>query len=159
MDTTPSETTMTKLLTAIVAALLTLSAVATSAEARCHHGRGFGFFRAVRHIAFHTPRHVPRRVVVVHRQAAVRVVERVVVEKEVTKPTPVTEEVAEIESENSSITAADEVAEEKTERVEKKVVEKSATKRNQKVAAASGLGCKSFFASVGMTLSVPCDQK
>jgi hypothetical protein len=86
-------------------------------------------------------------------------VERVVVEKEVTKPTPVTEEVADIESENSSITAADEVAEEKTERVEKKVVEKSATKRNQKVAAASGLGCKSFFASVGMTLSVPCDQK
>jgi hypothetical protein len=149
---------MTKLLTAIVATLLTLSAAATSAEAGCHHGRGFGFFRAVRHIAFHTPRHVPRRVVVVQREAPVRVVERVVVQKEVTKPTPATEEVADIESENSSITAADEVAEEET-RVETKVVEKSATKGDQKVAVASGLGCKSFFASVGMTLSVPCEQK
>ena len=123
---------MTKLLTAIVATLLTLSAAATSAEAGCHHGRGFGFFRAVRHIAFHTPRHVPRRVVVVQRQAPVRVVERVIVQKEVSKPAPVTEEVAEVESENSSITAADEVAEVKTEPVEKKVVEKSARRAIRK---------------------------
>jgi hypothetical protein len=121
--------------------------------------RGFGFFRAVRHIAFHTPRHEPRRVIIVQRRAPVREVERVVVQKEVTKPTPVTEEVAEVESENSSITASEEVAEVSTERVEEKLADKSTTKGNQKVAAAGGLGCKSFFASVGMTLSVPCDQK
>jgi hypothetical protein len=138
---------MTKLLTAIAATLLALSTLATGAEAGCHHG-GFGFFRAVRHIAFHSPRHTARRVVVVQRQAPVRVVERVVVQKEAAKPAQVTEEVAEVESENSSITASDEVADVKPPK-----------KANQKVAAAGDLGCKSFFASVGMTLSVPCNQK
>ena len=69
--------------------------------------------------------------------------------------------------ENSSITTEEKVAEidsrdrkEVAEiRREKKVAEKPAKKAEQKVAAAGDLGCKTFFATVGMTLSVPCGQK
>jgi hypothetical protein len=58
------------------------------------------------------------------------------------------------EVENSSIStdetvAVEKVAEVKVETPVKKQIE-------QKVASAKDLGCKTFFASVGMTLSVPC---
>ncbi len=73
------------------------------------------------------------------------------------EPIEEAENIAQIE--NSSITTEKKVAEVKTPKTEKKVAEKPAKKAEQKVATAGDLGCKTFFASVGMTLSVPCGQK
>ena len=73
------------------------------------------------------------------------------------EPIEETADVAQIE--NSSITTEEKVAEVKKPKTEKKVAEKPAKKAEQKVATAGDLGCKTFFASVGMTLSVPCGQK
>ena len=77
-----------------------------------------------------------------------------VAEKKVSKPqvvakTPIVEPDVIADSENSSISSEEKVAE--------AIVETPAKKPEQKVAtAAKDLGCKTFFASVGMTLSVPC---
>jgi septal ring-binding cell division protein DamX len=70
--------------------------------------------------------------------------------KRTAKPTTVAKSKPEArklaETEGSSATTADE-----------EEAESSTTGRKKKLATANELGCKSFFASAGMTLSVPCE--
>jgi hypothetical protein len=165
---------MTKLLTVIAATLLAIAAIATGAEAgfnvrlnaptgfsQVHKaGCGGAHVRAFRRrVVRQSVRRSKPKVQVASRSAS----KPAVVAKTVTKTEPVAtpaEEVAEFE--NSSIAAAAEkVAEAKIESPEKapaQIIAKAATDEPaQKVAAAlKDVGCKTFFASVGMTLSVPC---
>jgi len=103
---------------------------------------GGGGFRAYRKRSYQSvSRRVKRNVEVAARPAAKPAT--------VTKAEPealpeTTNETAEVE--NSSISTADgKVAEVKTAEPEKKI------------AVAKDVGCKKFFASAGMTLSVPCE--
>jgi len=174
MNTNPLETTMNKLLTVIAATLLAVTAIASGAEAgfnvRINAPTGFsevhkagcgggGASRANRRAAYQSVRRSKPRV-----QVASRTVSKpAVVAKAETEAPATAEPIEEAESiaqiENSSITTEKKVAEIQKPKTEKKVAEKPAKKAEQKVAAAGDLGCKTFFASVGMTLSVPCDQK
>jgi len=176
---------MTKLLTVIAATLLAIASVATGAEAafnvrlaapagfnQVHKtgcgGGGGGYRRAYRkRIVRQSVRRSAPKV-----QTASRVIEKpAVVTKAEPKAAPV-EKIAQTaaEFENSSISTAKEVA--KAE-VEAPVVEAAAQApvkaKPAKVAAVApeepakkvataikDIGCKSFFATVGMTLSVPC---
>ena len=162
---------MTKLLAAIAATFLAITAVASGAEAgfnvrinaptgfsEVHKagcgGGGGGYSRSYRRAAYQSVRRSKRRVEVASRKVS----KPAVVAKAEPKVEPVDaapeQTVAEVE--NSSISTAEvaveKVAEVKVEKPVKKQIE-------QKVASAKDLGCKTFFASVGMTLSVPCDQK
>ncbi len=164
---------MNKLLTAIAATFLAIGFVATGAEAGfnvrinapagfsevhkagCGGSSGGGYRRqAVRQ----SVRRTKPRVEVASRT----VVKRPVIAKVESKPDPVeaaADEVAAVE--NSSISVADEVAEAKVETpaeepVRKVVKAKSETPAQKVASAIKDVGCKSFFASVGMTLSVPC---
>lgn len=160
---------MTKLLAAIAATFLAITAMASGAEAgfnvrinaptgfsEVHKagcgGGGGGYGRSYRRAAYQSIRRTKRRVEVASRKVS----KPVVVAKAEPKVEPVeaTPEQTVAEVENSSIStdetvAVDKVAEVKVEKPVKKQIE-------QKVASAKDLGCKTFFASVGMTLSVPC---
>jgi outer membrane biosynthesis protein TonB len=185
MNTNLLETTMNKQLTVIAATLLAVTAIASGAEAgfnvRIKAPAGFsevhkagcgggGGASSYRRAASQSVRRSKPRV-----QVASRTVSKpAVVAKAETEapaaaePAEEPEKVAKIE--NSSVTTEEEVAETDTPKTEKKVAEikkpkaekkiaeKSTKKAEQKVAAAGELGCKTFFASVGMTLSVPCDK-
>lgn len=173
---------MNKLLALLVAVVFALAALPSDAEAR----HGHGFFRVMRRLAFHHHHHhhphffprFRRRVVVVHEAPQPRVIERVVTRPAVVEPEPEAEpevETANVVRENSSIATSDDTAEAEPEakpvrKVAKAKVKTQETadsddneevgtpvKSKRKVAAAGELGCKSFFPSVGMTLSVPCD--
>jgi hypothetical protein len=159
---------MTKLLAAIAATFLAITAIASGAEAgfnvrinaptgfsEVHKagcgGGGGGYSRSYRRAAYQSVRRSKRRVEVASRKVS----KPAVVAKAEPKVEPVDaapeQTVAEVE--NSSI-STDEVAVEKVAEVK---VEKPVKKQiEQKVASAKDLGCKTFFASVGMTLSVPC---
>jgi hypothetical protein len=156
------ETTMTKLLTVIAATFLAIAAIASGAQAgfnvrinapagfselhKAGCGGGGGGYRSYRRSAYQSVRRTKRRV-----EVATRTVSKpAVVAKAEAKPAPKEETVEKVaEVENSSISSEEKVAE--------AIVETPAKKAEQKVAtAAKDLGCKTFFASVGMTLSVPC---
>jgi hypothetical protein len=155
------ETTMTKLLTVIAATFLAIAAIASGAQAgfnvRINAPAGFselhkagcgggGGYRSYRRSAYQSVRRTKRRVEVASRTVS----KPAIVAKAETKPAPKVETVEKVaEVENSSISLKEKVAE--------VTVETPAKKPEQKVAtAAKDLGCKTFFASVGMTLSVPC---
>jgi hypothetical protein len=173
------ETTMTKLLTVIAATLVAIASVATGAEAafnvrlaapagfnQVHKagcgGGGGGYRRAYRK---RVVRQSVRRSAPKVQTASRRIEKPAVVAKAEPKAAPV-EEIAQktSEFENSSISTSKEVAEVAVEApavvpVKKpaKIVAVPAEEPAQKVAAAiKDVGCKSFFATVGMTLSVPC---
>ncbi|MEO8421397.1 MAG: hypothetical protein ABI457_09405 [Hyphomicrobium sp.] len=157
---------MTKLLAAIAATFLAITAIASGAEAgfnvrinaptgfsevhKAGCGGGGGYARSYRRAAYQSVRRSKRRVEV----ASHKVSKPAVVAKAEPKVDPVAAEpeqtVAEVE--NSSI-SGDEVAVGKVADVKVEPVKKQV---EQKVASAKELGCKTFFASVGMTLSVPC---
>lgn len=162
---------MKKLLALLAAILLALAAIPTDAEAR--HGRGL--LRAMGHLAFHRHHHhhfdrPHRRRVVVVREVVRQpvVVRRVVTAPAVVEPEPEAEPV-DVVSENSSIATSDDVAEAEPEAKPVRKVAKAKVKKTEddeedeeekprrKVAAAGELGCKSFFPSAGVTLSVPCE--
>jgi hypothetical protein len=186
MNTNLWETTMTKLLAATAATLLAVTAIASGAEAgfnvRINAPAGFsevhkagcgggGGASSYRRAASQSVRRSKPRV-----QVASRAVSKPAVVAKAETEAPATAEPIEVAAkvakiENSSITTDEKVAEIdtpktekkvaeiKTPKAEKKVAEKPAKKAEQKVAAAGELGCKTFFATVGMTLSVPCGQK
>jgi hypothetical protein len=158
---------MTKLLAAIAATFLAITAIASGAEAgfnvrisaptgfsevhKAGCGGGSGYRRSNRRAAYQSVRRTKRRVEVASRKVS----KPTVVAKAEPKVEPIDaapeQTVAEVE--NSSISteegAVEKVAEVKVEKPVKKLIE-------QKIASAKDLGCKTFFASVGMTLSVPC---
>ncbi len=175
---------MTKLLT-VIAATLAVTAIASGAEAgfnvhikapaafsEVHKaGCGGGGASSYRRAASQSVRRSKPRV-----QVASRTVSKpaVVAKAETEAPAaaePIEEAAKVAKIENSSITTDEKVAEVdtpkteknvaeiKTPKAEQKVAEKPAKKAEQKVATAGDLGCKTFFATVGMTLSVPCGQK
>ena len=165
---------MNKLLAAIAATLLAVTAIASGAEAgfnvrinapagfsevhKAGCGGGGGISRSYRRAASQSVRRSKPRVQVASRTVAKpAVVAKAETEAPAAEPIEETADVAQIE--NSSITTEEKVAEVKKPKTEKKVAEKPAKKAEQKVATAGDLGCKTFFASVGMTLSVPCGQK
>jgi hypothetical protein len=174
INTNLLETTMNKLLTVIAATLLAVTAIASGAEAgfnvrikspagfsevhKAGCGGGGGASRSYRRAAYQSVRRSKARVHVATRTVS----KAAVVAKAETEAPAVAEPIEEAENiaqiENSSITTEKKVAEIKTPKTEKKVAEKPAKKAEQKVATAGDLGCKTFFASVGMTLSVPCDK-
>ena len=161
---------MNKLLTVIAATFLAIGAIGSGAEAgfnvrinapagfsevhKAGCGGGGGYSRAYRRSAYQSVRR-KRRVEVASRTVS----KPAVVAKVETKPAPVeapAEKLAEIEN-SSIVSAADKVAEAKIESPVKKPAETTTDQAAQKVASAiKDVGCKTFFASVGMTLSVPC---
>ena len=165
---------MNKLLTVIAATLLAVTAIASGAEAgfnvrikapadfsevhKAGCGGGGGASRVYRRARYQSVRRSkPRAEVASRTNSKPAVVAKAETEAPAAVPIEETADVAQIE--NSSITTEEKVAEVKKPKTEKKVAEKPAKKAEQKVATAGDLGCKTFFASVGMTLSVPCDQK
>jgi hypothetical protein len=159
---------MTKLLAAIAATILAITAIASGAEAgfnvrinaptgfsevhKAGCGGGGGYGRSYRRAAYQSVRRTKRRVEVASRKVSKPAV--VAKAEPKVEPVEVAPEQTVAEVENSSIStdetvAVDKVAEVKVEKPVKKQIE-------QKVASAKDLGCKTFFASVGMTLSVPC---
>jgi len=161
---------MNKLLTVIAATFLAIGAIGSGAEAgfnvrinapagfsevhKAGCGGGGGYSRAYRRSAYQSVRR-KRRVEVASRTVS----KPAVVAKVETKPAPV-EAPAEIEN-SSIVSAADKVAEAKIESPVKRpaqdAAETTTDQAAQKVASAiKDVGCKTFFASVGMTLSVPC---
>jgi hypothetical protein len=165
---------MNKLLTVIAATFLAIGAIGSGAEAgfnvrinapagfsevhKAGCGGGGGYSRAYRRSAYQSVRR-KRRVEVASRTVS----KPAVVAKVETKPSPVeapAEKLAEIEN-SSIVSAADKVAEAKIESPVKKpaqdAAETTTDQAAQRVASAiKDVGCKTFFASVGMTLSVPC---
>jgi len=161
---------MNKLLTVIAATFIAIGAIASGAEAgfnvrinapagfsevhKAGCGGGGGYSRAYRRSAYQSVRR-KRRVEVASRTVS----KPAVVAKVETKPAPV-EAPAEIEN-SSIVSAADKVAEAKivspVKRPAQDAAETTTDQAAQKVASAiKDVGCKTFFASVGMTLSVPC---
>jgi hypothetical protein len=158
---------MTKLLAAIAATFLAITAIASGAEAgfnvrinaptgfsevhKAGCGGGGGYGRSYRRAAYQSVRRTKRRVEVASRKVSKPAV--VAKAEPKVEPVDVAPEQTVAEVENSSISteegAVEKVAEVKVEKPVKKQIE-------QKVASAKDLGCKTFFASVGMTLSVPC---
>ena len=157
---------MNKLLTVIAATFLAIGAIASGAEAgfnvrinapagfsevhKAGCGGGGGYSRAYRRSAYQSVRRKRRVEVASHKVSKPAVVAKAEPKVEPVEAAP-EQTVAEVE--NSSISteegAVEKVAEVKVEKPVKKQIE-------QKVASAKDLGCKTFFASVGMTLSVPC---
>ncbi len=133
---------MNKMLIALTATLLALTSFyGSDAQAGC----GGGYFRSYfhhhhhRHVYQSVRRHVRHKVEV----AKARPAEPVTVAK--VEETPETTSEAAVMENSSIATAPGTVAEATTPAPEKKVV------------AAKDLGCKQFFPSVGMTLSVSCN--
>ena len=155
---------MTKLLTVIAATFFALTALfGSGAEAafnlrvktpesnviKAGCGGGGGYTRAYRP-RYSMSRRAKRKVDVAARKETKPVA--------VAKAEPVAQpEVADqtTQAENSSITSDAKVAE--ADAPEQKVDKAKPAKPEQKVAAVKELGCKKFFPSVGMTLSVPCE--
>ena len=170
---------MTKLLTVIAATLVAIASIATGAEAafnvRLNAPAGFsqlhktgcgggGGYRAYRkRVVRQSVRRAKPKVQVasrsVEKRAEVNDEASTVAAKTEARPEPAKAAVKTAQFENSSISTAKEVAEAVIEAPVKKVV-KAATPSEEpakKVASAiKDVGCKSFFATVGMTLSVPC---
>jgi hypothetical protein len=164
---------MNKLLAVIAAAFLTIAAVASGAEAGINvrlnapagfsqvHKAGCGGSQ-VRAFRQRAARQSVRRSKPKVQVAARTVAKPAVVAKAAVKPDAEApaEELAAVE--NSSISTVEKVAEAKIETPAKKkpaliVAKAPAEEPAQKVATAiKDVGCKTFFASVGMTLSVPC---
>jgi hypothetical protein len=174
---------MTKLLTVIAATLVAIASVATGAEAafnvRLAAPAGFnevhkagcgggGYRRAYRkRVVRQSVRRSTPKV-----QTASRTIEKpAVVAKAEPKPAPVaTAAQTTAEIENSSISTSKEVANAEVETPVVEVAAEAPVKaKPSKIAAAPAdepakkvataikdIGCKSFFATVGMTLSVPC---
>jgi hypothetical protein len=175
---------MSKLLTVIAATLVAIASVATGAEAafnvrlaapagfnQVHKtgcgGGGGGYRRAYRkRVVRQSVRRSTPKV-----QTASRTIEKpAVVAKAEPKVAPVEaidQKSAEIE--NSSISTSKEVAKAEVETPVAEAVAEVPVKKPAKVAAVPAeepakkvataikeVGCKSFFATVGMTLSVPC---
>jgi hypothetical protein len=164
------ETTMHKLLTVIAAAFVACAAAVTGAKAGFNlplkapagfsevHKAGCGgrHIRAFRHRVARQSVRRPKRQV----EVAKRTVSKPAVIAEVEpQAEPVEESAANaVESENSSISFAETVAEvEAAEKPELLAAEAKDDDLPRKVASSvKDVGCKTFFASVGMTLSVPC---
>jgi hypothetical protein len=159
---------MNKLLAGIAATFLALTAIASGAEAdfnvrinapagfsevqKAGCGGGGGYSRSYRRSAYQSVRRSKRRVEV----ASHSVSKPAVVAKAETQVEPATDTVEKVaDVENSSISTAPEKVAELT--VEPKLEKKVGKKVEQKVAVAKEVGCKKFFATVGMTLSVPCE--
>ena len=108
-------------------------------------GCGGGYFRSFRRRSYSSAHQSVRRKVQVARKPAAS---SVAVAK--AEPEKKVEAVAQVESENSSIsTASDKVAE---------FAPVAAAKPDEKkIAAAKEVGCKQFFPSAGITLSVSCE--
>jgi hypothetical protein len=167
---------MTKLLTVIAATIVAIASLATGADAAfnarlsapsgfnevhkagCGGGGGYRAYRK-RVVRQSVRRSAPKV------QAASRTVEKpAIVAKAEPKADPVEKvEQETAEFENSSISAAADVAESAVETPVEVPVKKAKVAAApveapaQKVATAiKDIGCKSFFATVGMTLSVPC---
>lgn len=157
---------MTKMLTAAAAAFIAITALigsgaeagfnvrlaapagfSTLEKAGCHGG---GYRRIYRKRHQSARRRVKRKVQVASKPVA----EEVAVAKAETETKVETKQIV---SENSSIsTASGKVAEAKP--VDKVAeAEPVETPKPKKIAAARELGCKQFFPSVGMTLSVSCE--
>jgi len=106
---------------------------------------GGGYFRSFRRRSYSSAhRSVRRKVQVAHKPAA----SSVAVAK--AEPEKKVEAVAQVESENSSISTANGKVAEAQPVADVKPVEK-------KVAAAKEVGCKQFFPSAGITLTVSCE--
>jgi hypothetical protein len=106
---------------------------------------GGGYFRSYRKRSYSTARRSVKRNVEVARKPAADTVSVAKVEEKVEATSKVAE------TENSSISAANgKVAELKVDLPKSSEPEK-------KVAVAKDVGCKKFFPSVGMTLTVPCE--
>ena len=110
----------------------------TLQQAGCHGGGGY--FRAYRQRTYSSVRRVKKVDVAKAEPAQPATVAKAEIE---TAPVTATK-IAEVE--NSSITTTD-----------GKVAEVKAAQPEQKVAVAKDVGCKTFFASAGMTLTVPCE--
>ncbi len=147
---------MNKMLIALAAAFLAVTAMfGSSAQAgfnvrlgvpagfsQVHAaGCGGGYFRSYRRRAHHTARRSVKPTIHVARKHAAETVNVAKVED---KPETTTSAVA--DTENSSISVTD-----------GKVAEAVTPEPEKKVAVAKDLGCKKFFPSVGMTLTVPCE--
>ena len=172
---------MTKLFTVIAATLFAVVAIATGAEAgfnvRLNAPAGFsevhkagcgggGYGRSYRRVYQSVRRSKPRAQVASRHESKPAVVAKAEAEAPLQTAAVAPEETTSTaEIENSSITTDKQVAKVETPKVEKvaekpaeKPAKKSDKKAEKKVASAGELGCKSFFPSVGMTLSVPCDK-
>jgi uncharacterized membrane protein len=113
----------------------------TLEKAGCHGG---GYSRSFRKRSYRSARRSVRRKVQIARKPVKETVDVAKAESE--EKAEVVAKV--VESENSSIsTASGKVAEAKP----------AAKPVEQKIAAAKDVGCKKFFPSVGMTLSVSCE--
>jgi len=145
---------MNKLLIAVAAAFFAVTALfGTGAEAGFNArlnvpagfstlekaGCGGGYFRSYRRHSYRSVRRrVKRKVHVASKPAASSV--------SVAKAEPEAKAKSEVtENENSSISTLD-----------GKVAKTEPAKTEEKVAVAKDVGCKQFFPSVGMTLTVPC---
>lgn len=145
---------MNKLLIAVAAAFFAVTALFGSGaeagfNARLNVPAGFstlekagcggGYFRSYRRHSYRSVRRrVKRKVHVASKPAASSV--------SVAKAEPEAKAKSEVvENENSSISTLD-----------GKVAKTEPAKTEEKVAVAKDVGCKQFFPSVGMTLTVPC---
>ena len=115
---------------------------------------GGGGYRAYRARRYSLARRAKKNVSVASRSVSKKPVE-VAKADPVAQPETVAEQKT-AEFENSSITTEDKVAEAKAP--EQTVGEAGPEKPVQKVAAVKDVGCKKFFPSVGMTLSVPASR-
>jgi len=165
---------MNKPLIALAAAIAALAATVSQAEAGFRIGIGFGFPMGAfnHHDSYEAPRRIYRSERVYER-APVRA-RKVQPKEEIAKSddTPVAQnenssiavgadKVASVE--NSSITVASEpvkITETKKTAEAAKAIEpaKVAEVKTDKPAVAQKLDCKKFFPSVGLTLTVPCEQ-
>jgi len=102
-------------------------------------GCGGGYFRSYRRHSYRSVRRSVRRKVHVASKPAASSVNVAKAEAKVETKSAATE------NENSSISTLD-----------GKVAEVEPAKTEKKVAVAKDVGCKQFFPSVGMTLTVPC---
>lgn len=156
---------MNKILIAVAAALLAAAALfASSAQAgfnlRLKAPTGFstvekagckkGYRRAAKKRRYRSVRSSSKRKAYIARKKAKSsiAVAKAKAPKLEAKKDEAPEQVA--ETENSSISTAN-------GKVAQAEPVKAEDKREEKVAAANDVGCKQFFPSVGMTLSVPCE--
>lgn len=154
--------TMNKLLAASAATLLAMTAIASGAQAGFNvsikvaagfselHKAGCG---GGGRVASQSVRRSKPRAEVASRSVRKSVVVAKV-ESEAPKAPQVADEKANVAQIESSSITGEKVAEIKASKAEKTVAEKPAEKA---VVASANVGCKKFFPSVGLTLSVPCD--
>jgi hypothetical protein len=122
---------------------------ATVEKAGCGGGRGY--FRSYRKHAFRSGRRSKPKVYAARKPS--KPVSVAKVEPKAPAAPAVETASAEVEVQNSSITTAEGDAAQTAE-----AKPASVKAAEPKVAAAEDIGCKQFFPSVGMTLSVPCEK-